>query len=452
VTPELHSALVLLSSLVLDNGKRWGEAAQPWQWLDAMAILDERGTPYHFVTRPRGGSKTTDVAAVLVAVMLLQMPDSARLYVLAADRDQGRLLLNAMRGLVTRTAHLRGTLEFSANRVVEPGGDIVLEILASNLSSSWGLIPDFVVLDELAQWPEARQSQELYESVRTSLVKRRARFVVITTAGQPGHFAYSAREHARDDKLWRLHEVPGPAPWNDPDALEEQRRALPESSYRRLYLNEWVETDDRLATFEELLALVTHDGTGMPLRGTRYFFGVDLGVTDDRTAVAIVHIEDASNKEQVFPERHVVVDRVATWMGTPTHPVQLADVRDWLVGEASRYSDVRIVLDSWQSVGMTQELQERGIAAEALHVTAPFKSQVAQEVIRGIRDRSLELPNDGELLRELARVRVRESSGGLLRIDHDPGEHDDRVMAIGLAMITALSSARMPGPRFRVLR
>ena len=126
MTPELHAALVLLSSLVLDNGKRWGDAAQPWQWLDAVAILDERGTPYHFITRPRGGSKTTDVAATLIAVMLLQMGNSARLYVLAADRDQGRLLLNSMRGLVTRTAHLRGTLELSASRVTEPGGDIVL--------------------------------------------------------------------------------------------------------------------------------------------------------------------------------------------------------------------------------------------------------------------------------------------------------------------------------------
>ena len=207
---------------------------------------------------------------------------------------------------------------------------------------------------------------------RTSLVKRRARFVVITTAGQPGHFAYGAREHARDDKLWRLHEVPGPAPWNDPDALEEQRRALPESSYRRLYKNEWVPTDDRLATFEELSALVTHDGSRMPLRGIRYFFGVDLGVTGDLTAVAIVHVEEANRDGHAPPERRVVVDRVMTWSGTRDHPVHLAYVRDWLADEASRYADVRVVLDSWQSVGMTQELREHGIAAEALQIAAPF--------------------------------------------------------------------------------
>lgn len=451
---DKRSVLTLLSSFVLDNGRRWGEAAMRWQWQDAIAILDETRVRYHYLTRPRGGSKTTDLAAILIAVMLAQSAKGARLYVLAADRDQGRLLLGAMQGFVTRTAHLRGTLEFSSYRAVEPGRNVVLEVLAADAASSWGLIPDFVVLDELAQWPQTRQSEELYESIRTSLVKRRARFVVITTAGQPGHFAYVEREHARHDALWRLHEVPGPAPWNDPVALEEQRRALPESSFRRLYLNEWLETDDRLASLEELEALV-HDVHPPSHRGVRSFIGVDLGITHDRTAVAILHVEEPGRRDGTDGEpgeRRVLVERVETWAGTTEHPVRLADVRDWLIREAERYVDVHVVFDAWQSVGMVQELRERGISAEALQVTAPLKSRMTQELIRAIRDRTIRLPPDTNLLHELSRVRVYESSAGLLRLDHDAGEHDDRVSALGLAMITALEHARKPSPRVRVLR
>jgi len=446
---RVDPALALVASFVLDTGRRWGQTARRWQWQDAAAILDEAGPRYHYLTRPRGASKTTDLAALLLTSMLVQMDEGARLYVLAADRDQGRLLLNAMRGFVLRTPHLRGTVEFSAYRVIEPGRDVVLEVLAADAASSWGLIPDFVVLDELAQWPETRRAEELYESIRTSLVKRRARFVVITTAGQPAHFAHAAREHARSDELWRLHEVPGPTPWNDADALEEQRRALPESSYLRLYLNQWVETDDRLATLDELEALVRHSPT-LPPPGVRHFIGVDLGVTHDRTAAAILHIEER-HVGGGLPERHVVVERVETWTGSPDDPVRLADVRNWLVDEARRHGEVQVIFDSWQSVGMAQELQERDLRAQALQLTAPLKSQIAHEFIRAIRERTLELPDDAGLLRELSRVRVRESAGGLLRIDHDAGEHDDRIASIGLAMIKALEDSRRPGPRLRSL-
>jgi hypothetical protein len=113
---------------------------------------------------------------------------------------------------------------------------------------------------------------------------------------------------------------------------------------------------------------------------------------------------------------------------------------------------VQVVFDAWQSVGMVQELREQGITAEALQVTAPLKSQMTQELIRAIRDHTIGLPPDPNLLRELSCVRVHESPAGLLRLDHDPGEHDDRVSALGLAIVRALEYARKPSPRMRVLR
>ena len=147
----------------------------------------------------------------------------------------------------------------------------------------------------------------------------------------------------------------------------------------------------------------------------------------------------------------MIVERVETWTGSPDDPVRLADVRNWLVDEARRPGEVQVIFDSWQSVGMAQELQERDLRAQALQLTAPLKSQIAHEFIRAIRERTLELPDDAGLLRELSRVRVRESAAGLLRIDHDAGEHDDRIASIGLAMIKALEDSRRPGPRLRSL-
>ena len=98
-----EAALDLLSTLVLEDGRRWGEAALPWQWADAMANLAVGSeTPYHFQTRPRGASKTADQAGVLLAVMLTQAPHGGKLYAVAADRDQGALIVESMMEYVRR--------------------------------------------------------------------------------------------------------------------------------------------------------------------------------------------------------------------------------------------------------------------------------------------------------------------------------------------------------------
>src|SRR6186997_401840 len=81
-------AMRLLAALVLEDGRRWGEAAHPFQRDDACAVLDLSGPRRHYLTRPRGGSKTSDCAGVSIAMLLEQAPPGSRAYAFAADQDQ----------------------------------------------------------------------------------------------------------------------------------------------------------------------------------------------------------------------------------------------------------------------------------------------------------------------------------------------------------------------------
>ncbi|HEV2809764.1 MAG TPA: hypothetical protein VGV93_05115 [Acidimicrobiales bacterium] len=65
----MSEALDVLAGLVLEDGRRWGEAAEPWQWTDAQAVLDpgHEDPRSHFLTRPRGRSKTSDLGGVATA-------------------------------------------------------------------------------------------------------------------------------------------------------------------------------------------------------------------------------------------------------------------------------------------------------------------------------------------------------------------------------------------------
>jgi hypothetical protein len=50
-----------------------------------------------------------------------------------------------------------------------------------------------------------------------------------------------------------------------------------------------------------------------------------------------------------------------------------------------------------------------------------------------LRDHRVALPDDEELLHELANVRFRQTSPGALIMDHDPDKHDDGAIALALA-------------------
>ena len=65
----MSDVLNVLGGLVLEDGRDWGDAATPWQWDDARAVLDpgSKGPRSHFLTRPRGASKTSDVGGVAIA-------------------------------------------------------------------------------------------------------------------------------------------------------------------------------------------------------------------------------------------------------------------------------------------------------------------------------------------------------------------------------------------------
>jgi hypothetical protein len=447
--PVAHdAALVLLSSLVLENGRRWGEQAQEFQWRDAAEILNERSpTPYSFLTRPRGGSKTTDLAAIALTVMIAQAPPGARLYALAADRGQGTLLLDAVDGFVKRTPFLNGVVEISAYRALVTETDVSLEVMAADAPGAWGLRPYFLVVDELAQWAETPRSARLFEAVRTATGKVNGKMVILTTAGDPAHFAARVRDHARDDPLWRLHEVPGPVPWLSPERLDEQRRALTDSVFRRLHLNEWVEPPDRLALLEDVRACVTHGARVPPRHGISYVIGLDIGIVKDRTAAAVCHAEADGDSGY-----RVVVDDLRTWQGSREAPVQLDDVQAFLEATARTYRDALIVYDPHQAIGLAQVLRKRGVRAEAYDFTTASVSRLAGTLLQLIRGRALALPDDPDLILELSRVRVRETSPTQIRLDHDPGEHDDRAIAIALAAERLIRTPPNAGLRIRHLR
>ncbi len=433
-------ALGIVGGLVLEDGRRWGEAAFPWQSADARAVLDLVGPRRHFWTRPRGASKTTDAAGVAVAALLGQAPPAARGYVFAADRDQAGLLLDSIEGFVGRTPGLAGGLDVQAWKVVATRTGATLEILAADAASSWGLRPWFVVVSEFAAWPETQGPVRLWRSIFSALPKvPGSRLLVESNAGDPAHFAAGVLERARrQPDRWRLSEIPGPTPWLDPADLAEQRAELPEWEFARLHENVWIESDDRLSSVDDLRACSTlSDWPLARRRDVPYLLTLDVGLKHDRTVCAVTHPE----ARQDAAGFRVVLDRMAAWQGSRRDPVSLDLVESYVLQAARDYQVSGILLDPYQAAQLAQRLRARGVRVDEFAFTAASVGRLGAALHTSIRDHALALPpaeheepEAAELHEELAHVRLRESSPGVYRLDHDHGRHDDRAVALALAV------------------
>lgn len=420
------AALALMAGLTDDVGE-WGAAATPDQWLDAEHILSLDGPRRHWLGRAKGYSKSRDVAGMSIVALLTQFPPGAAGYCAASDADQAGLIRQSIQSFATNTPALLDLLTIDARKITTKSGAELI-ILAADSAGAHGLRPYWLVVDELANWPDAPRHREFFDALWAGLPKvAGSRGTVMTTAGAPSHFARVIFDAAKDDPSWYVHDLHGPPPWVDPDEIESERRRLFPSKFARLWLNEWAEAEDSISDPADIAAACILDGPLAPDRSKSYIITLDLGVRNDRTAAVIAHAERTADGVQV------VVDRLAVWTPKPLRPVKLDDVKAWLI-EMGRAYRATVHYDPSQAYLLIEQLRKAGLSTREFTFTSSSVGKIATAIMQALRSRLLLLPDDEELRKELLSVRLRESSPNVMRIDHASGSHDDRVIACAMAV------------------
>ncbi len=381
----------------------------------------------------------------MVAMLTVLAPGS-RLYAIAVDRDQGRLIADAAAGFVSRSPALSSAITVDNYKLSTRAGT-VLEIMAADAASSYGLKPALVICDEFCQWPNTVNAKGVWTAVLSAMGKvPNAKLLATSTSGDPGHWTHRIYEAALASPSWTVQETPGPLPWASETFLAEQRAMLPESVYRRLHLNEWCASEDRLTNLDDVQACVTLSGPLAPAPGQRYAIGVDLGIKNDRTVVTVMHAERRVEDDHNVVQR-VVLDRMEVWTPTKGNPVDLTAVEEWIELAARQYR-AQVVIDPYQAVAMTQRIRSKGIVIDEFTFSQQSVGRLAMALHTTIRDHRLAIPDDPELIDELVNVRLRETSPNVYRLDHDPDRHDDRAIAMALAVLSLTTTAPMSGPIF----
>lgn len=416
-----------------------------WQGLAGSRRGARRCVRRAYLERPRGHSKTTDTA-VQIAWILNAARRPVQGLAAAADRDQAGLLHRAIRRLISVNRPVLDGLTAFEDRIVNGRTGSRLRVISSDVASSFGELPDFVICDELCHW----RNDGLWQSLFSAAAKKpECVLIVLSNAGLGRGWQWDVRESARVDPAWYFSSLQGPqAPWITEESLAEQRRLLPPAVFARLWLNAWQHSDGEFVSLEEAAACC--DGTleyrfaGEPRRD--YVAAIDYAEKRDLTVGCVCHREG----------ERVIVDRMDVVRPAPGRPTLVEWVDRWMQEVATAFEAVEFLVDDYQLAATIQRLSgvhrvERfrfaggggndAIARNLrlLILNGRIRWYPGCGIVAGEEDRR---PVDS-LETELASLKVQEYGDGRFRFTHvaDGRHHDDRAFALGAAALKLAGTA-----------
>lgn len=454
------------NDLIIDAdgvARKFGDVMESWQRIDFAALdpalkrcngrASEDAIMRAYLERPRGHSKTTDIAVVCVwALAFATRP--IRGYAFAADKDQARLLRDAIQTIVRLNPWLGEILTVEAHSVTNtasehPGQGATLTIEASDVGSSYGILPDLIVADELCHW---EGDGSLWHSLISSAAKRSSCLLLtISNAGFVDSWQWAIREVARTDPAWHFSRLDGPmASWLTEARLAEQRRMLPPVAFARLWLNQWstgggdaLTPADIEAAFPPFIQPMRgHD----PLSAGLYVFvaGVDLGLTRDCSAVVVLAIPSLGRVGQIRLAHHRL------WHPTPGEKINITEIEQHILALDQEFDLEAVGFDPWQAEHMAQRLEaisqnRRRTARSVTRHNKPWMREVpptggnlreqASLVIQGFQDRRFALYACEPLKRDLLKLRAEEKSYGIrLSSPRDGDGHGDSYSAFAIGL------------------
>jgi hypothetical protein len=167
-----------------------------------------------------------------------------------------------------------------------------------------------------------------------------------------------------------------------------------------------------------------------------YYIHADLAQKHDKCAVAIAHVDKWVNiqvikdYEQVAPI--VVVDAVAWWEPRSEGPVNLSEVKQWIINLRRQGFNIGMVsFDRWQSFDIQNELQAVGIRTETVSVAKKHYEDLAMMIY----EERVSIPRIPILLEEMSELKIMKGN----RVDHPRKKSKDLADAVCGAVFGAIS-------------
>ena len=462
------SLLYYLEHVVINSKpepRRFGQIAEAWQReiiapkvpaFEFLAGLNpgywnqvSGGGPLSFFTvLPRGHDKSSLEGRLLTWLLISsRVPISG--YILAADADQGALILEAMADEARLNPWLTPLLSFSRRAVRGPAGAV--KVIPADAHSAFGQRGNIYVYDEITNWPE--RGYKMWEAVISGREKIPGSLhVILTNAGILDSWQHEEFMKSQADPDYVVYSREGQlASWMVRERVDKLKKRLPPSEAERVFENKWIDAateHDYLrrgeieACVEEGKALGLHIKLRREIGVQNYIVGLDYGAKRDRTALVVLHVDSA---------QRCIIDRLDVWQGSPEDPVQIPKVESWIKEVRQGFNPTLFVLDPSNLESTCQWMEREHMPLERFSPRGGAGNfELAQHLRSLVVNRQLLwYPTAGDLRitkygRELTETFVDELAGLIVkkmpygyRFDHENQKHDDRSVAVGMAALRA---------------
>jgi phage terminase large subunit-like protein len=427
-------AVKFINSLKHSTGDYAGRPFNLMPWQENELIRPFYGTlngdgkrryRYVWLEVARKNGKTEIAGGGFILPMLyLDEEHGAQIYGAANDQMQAGLVFNATAPMVESAPALMSRSEFYpqnwrkalgsriAKRIVYPALGSFYSTISSEAYTKDGLNPLLVEYDELHAAPD----RELWDVLTTAGGTRsQPATVVTTTAGfdrnsicwEQHDYACKVRDGIVKDPTWLvvIYAAAEEDDWTDEDVWRKANPALGafrnidemralcrkaqetpalEMTFRRLYLNQWVNSVERWLPMEKWrgcgVIRQAQDEWREGLKGRVCYAGLDLASSIDLTALALVFPGEGGSYDVLvdfwLPEEAVGELEKRDRMNyrslakkgfihlTPGNVIDYNFIRQTINEKRFIYDMRELAYDRWGSTQIIQNLQEDGFAIE----------------------------------------------------------------------------------------
>ena len=291
----------------------------------------------------------------------------------------------------------------------------VLEARSTSLDGMYlrGFGADGVVVTEAAFIKDV----VWYEVIQALLLDRRGTAIIETTPNGTGNWTYELFR-SEDPTVGSFHATCFDNPRLDELDIERIRRTTPELAFRQEYLAEFVDDDAAVFPWKVLQPLFDDDAVtvpGKPEPEHRYVIGVDLAKHRDFTVICTLDITSEPYT-------------IAAWHRTQN--VRYMDIAD-LVNRTAEEFGASIYLDA---TGVGEAVSEHVPNANRVVFTPKLREEIISGMVVDFEQRKVMLPPSLDVLRDELRYFRRVEHGSVVKAEAVSGQHDDAVMALGLAL------------------
>jgi hypothetical protein len=175
-----------------------------------------------------------------------------------------------------------------------------------------------------------------------------------------------------------------------------------------------------------------------------YYIHADLAQKHDKCAVAVSHVEKwvklqtFNDYEQIVP--FIVTDVIAWWEPQREGPVDLSEVKNWIIDLRRRGMNIGLVtFDRWNSFDIQRDLKDIGIRTDTLSVAKKHYEDLSMLVY----EERVAAPHIDILKDELLELRIMRND----RVDHPRKKSKDLADALCGSVYNCISHSRRENTR-----